>query len=204
MVETVVTKSAFAAMKGRDPSAVSRWIAEGKISAAALKGTGVRARIIVERAERDLAGALDFGQQLAQDRPVLPLADAPGIDANRGEPRDVSADDHLTRRRVELDLERRELENAQARRRAAVDEGRWIAAADARQAWGQELTTVLAEVETFIGGVLARELAARHGLDWKALSVEIRDLWRGHRRDAAERARGALDGAEAADAGDQA
>lgn len=70
-MQTVVTKERYAELKGRTPSAVSNWIAKGIITPAALRGTGVRARIILEQANADLAANLDPAQQAGQERPIV-------------------------------------------------------------------------------------------------------------------------------------
>ena len=43
-MKTIVTKAQYAALKARQPGSVSNWIRDGKISARALVGTGVRAQ----------------------------------------------------------------------------------------------------------------------------------------------------------------
>ena len=69
-VKTIVTKAEYAALKAREPGSVSNWIRGGKISARALVGTGVRARIWVEQAGYDLLLNLDPAQQDAQTHPI--------------------------------------------------------------------------------------------------------------------------------------
>ena len=69
-MKTLVTKAQYAALKGRRASSVSNWIRWGKISKRALVGDGVRARIWVEQADRDLLLTLDPSQQAAQARPI--------------------------------------------------------------------------------------------------------------------------------------
>ncbi len=79
-MEIVVTKAAYARMKGRVPSTISNWIAKGTISAAALRGDGVRARIIVDRADADLAANLDPSQQPGQARPIIDGRDVTSLE----------------------------------------------------------------------------------------------------------------------------
>ncbi|MBX5015940.1 hypothetical protein [Rhizobium lentis] len=59
-----VSKSEFAAMINVSPGRVSQFIAAGQISAAAIVGSGQRAKIDVERAKADLRLALDVSQRL--------------------------------------------------------------------------------------------------------------------------------------------
>lgn len=90
-MKTVVTKGQYARLKNRAPSAVSNWIAEGKISRDALIGEGRNARVWVEKADADLAVSLDPAQQAAQELPIIgaitgtvtPPAEPPAGDAAR-------------------------------------------------------------------------------------------------------------------------
>lgn len=58
------TKGEFAAIIGVSPGRVSQYLTEGKISAAALVGSGRNAKIDVERAKADLRLTLDVAQRL--------------------------------------------------------------------------------------------------------------------------------------------
>lgn len=186
-MKTILTKAEFAARKSRLPSAISNWIASGKISRAALVGEGVRARIWVEQAERDLELGLDPAQDAAQPVPALgspsvaPLQ-SPRAGAGQGDDEDI-------RRRRKADADRAEHDAEAARRKLAIDEGRWVSADEAARTFGRELARLTSDTETFLFTTLAREIAQRHGLDWKALAVEIRDLFHRHRSTASEDAR---------------
>lgn len=63
-MQGTVSKGEFAALIGVTPGRVSQYLAEGKISPAALQGVGRNARIIVEKAKADLRLTLDVGQRL--------------------------------------------------------------------------------------------------------------------------------------------
>jgi len=188
-MKTIITKGEFARRKSRTPSAISNWIAEGKITPAALIGQGNRARIWVEQAEQDLAQSLDVSQQMAQETPVL----AAKPDASDGE--GPTADDHLVRERRARAL-KAEADAGLSQLRQAREAGRWIETHEAQRQWGRELAKIVGELETFLSGPLARELAVRHGLDWKALAVEIRELYRAQRQTVADRATAELEAAE--------
>lgn len=183
-MKTIVTKAEFAARKSRLPSAISNWIASGKISRAALVGEGVRARIWLEQAERDLELGIDPAQDAAQPVPVLnsPPLQSPRVGAGAGDDEDI-------RRRRRADADKAEHDAEAARRKLSIDEGRWVDAAEAARVWGRELAKLTADTETFLFTTLAREIAQRHGLDWKALAVEIRELFHRHRTSASEDAR---------------
>lgn len=59
-----VTKGEFARIIGVSPGRVSQYLTEGKISAAALEGSGRSAKIKVEQARADLRLTLDVSQRL--------------------------------------------------------------------------------------------------------------------------------------------
>jgi hypothetical protein len=205
-VKTVVTKGEFARRKNRGPSAVSNWISSGKISEAALVGKGNAAKIWLERAEADLAASLDPSQQLMQASPILPaaaqalpqMADppapmpslSPGLPpppaAKTGQPSERELD---LARRAKADADRAEHDAEAARRKLLVDEGKYVIAEDAARAWGRELAKLMSEIETFMSSTLSRELAERHGLDWKALTVEMREAFRKFRAGVSDDAR---------------
>lgn len=195
-MKTIVTKQQFAERKNRKPSAISNWIAAGKISRAALVGEGVRARIWVEQAERDLEVNLDPGQQSAQ---LVPVTASPALDP--GYRPTGGADDEDLKRRRKADADRAEHDAEAARRKLAIDEGRYIVAEDAAREWGRTLAKLMSEIETFLSTTLAREIAEKHGLDWKALTVEMREkfrLFRGNISDAARDDREAIEALETA------
>lgn len=63
-MQAAVSKGEFASLIGVSPGRVSQYLAEGKISAAALLGSGRSAKIIVEQAKADLRLTLDVSQRL--------------------------------------------------------------------------------------------------------------------------------------------
>lgn len=170
---TIVSKSEFAALKKRAKSAVSNWIAEGKLTGASLVGSGVRAKIWLERAEAELAGTLAESQQVIQAAP-----------ANAATP----ADGDTLKLRREADTSRAQTEAELSKLKLAREEGRWIEAHRAQQDWGKQLAGLVAETESFIVNRLAREIAEAHGLDWKLLAITSRDKYRQFRRQVAVRA----------------
>lgn len=198
MQRTVESKGDYARRHGRAPSSVSNWIAEGKISPEALIGTGVRARIWVERADADLARSLDPGQQAAQAHPIegaimTPPAPPRASLAATTTPVGEDLADDFVRRRRKADADRAEHEAEMARRKLAVDDGRWIDAAAAQRAWSAELAKLLAGVDTFLGNRLAHAIADRFGLDWKELAVLLRQEFRRHRDGVADEAEAVID-----------
>lgn len=200
-MKTIITKGEFAKLKGRAPSAISNWIADGRITPAALVGSGVRARIWVEQAERDLARNLDPSQQIAQDRPVSMTAPAGGAGAAAPDaspaPLPAPAEDEDLRRRRRADAESAEHQAELLRMKREREAGRWVEAADAQKRFSTELVKFVTEVETWAAQKLARALAEKHGLDWRTVSADVRASWRefrGEKADAAGTARGSRDG----------
>ena len=161
---TIVSKSEFAAMKKRGPSAISNWIAAGRITAAALVGSGARARIWVEQAELDLSRRLDPGQQEAQAHPAIP---ANGTVAPR--PSDETDDmvDEIRQARLEqLRHQNRKLEED-----AAARAGRYVLASDARREMGRSFGTLM-ELWEFWTQELCQALAGRFKIPLRDLQYE--------------------------------
>lgn len=194
-MRTIVSKGEFAARMKRAPSAISNWIADGRITPAAIMGTGVRAQIWVEQAERDLARNLDPGQQLSQERPIgaAPAATAPVTAApaapGAGDllPPETSEDEDLRRRR-KADADRAEREAERAKLRTEREYGRWLDVAEAQKAWGKELSNILTEIEAFVTSTMPRDLADHFNLDPREVATLIITLWRERRARAAKEA----------------
>lgn len=199
-MKTIITKGEFAKLKGRAPSAISNWIADGRITAAALVGSGVRARIWVEQAERDLARNLDPSQQIAQDRPVSMTAPAGGgAPEAPAAPLPAPAEDEDLRRRRRADAESAEHQAELLRMKREREAGRWVEAADAQKRFSAELVKFVTEVETWAAQKLARTLAEKHGLDWRTLSADVRASWREFRGEKADAAGAPHDGRDDGD-----
>lgn len=207
MVRTIITKAEFAMKMQRSRSCVSAWISDGKISPAAIIGDGRTARIWLERAQADLAASLDPSQQLAQSIPiVISTQDSSAPPANELERHAAAApanSSHLSERerdlarRAKADADRAEYDAEAARRRLAIDEGRYILAEDAAAVWGKQLAGFFGEVENFIGTTLPRNTADRHNMDWKTLSAEFRQDWRTFRAQISDEAKASREAIEA-------
>jgi hypothetical protein len=215
-VRTIETKGEYARRKNRKPSAVSNWIADGKISREALVGEGNAARIWVERADEDLIASLNPAQQHASQHPAnarttfLPLTTtlAPAHEALAAKmpaaPGAMSDRELDLARRAKADADRAEYEAEASRRRLLVDDGKYVVAEDAARAWVREMSKLISQIETFLSTTLARQLAEKHGLDWKALTVEMREEFRVFRASVSDDARTRGEAIEAeADAAEQ-
>jgi hypothetical protein len=96
-----LSKSAFAARRGVAVSAVSKWIARGRVSGAALTPDG---RIVVAEAERQLGATLDLSRSLGKVKGGGDLDEMAAIKMERAR-RDLQRDregDELRRGRYTL------------------------------------------------------------------------------------------------------
>ena len=128
---SIMSKSQYGRHRGRSPSAVNQWIANGLIGSEALVGTGRNALIDVEVADRHLAFRLDPGQRLgngAERREAAPApqpaADSLASDSAPNLPDDLdpgSPDYQAQRARlVRAQAEAQEMKNALARNELAT------------------------------------------------------------------------------------
>jgi hypothetical protein len=195
MLRTLETKGEFARRKHRAASCVSGWISAGRISSAAIIGTGQRALIWVERAEADLAAELIPGQQQAQVFPAnerTPVDEAAqasedGCDGSPAMP--ITSDLEIDRaRRAKADANRAEHDAEAARRKLALDAGRYVDAAEA----GAQVAMTTAETVNLISGALpnlAAALSERFQLPQKDVLRLLRDEFRNARARAASKLR---------------
>lgn len=166
----IITKSEFASRRGVSAAAVSQWIKAGRISGAALVGTGRAAMINVAEAERQLSARLDMGQQLAQAS-VRPTASAtPPVDDPQSRYQAARA-------------EAAEIDTARARRRDLAERGLYLVTADARDAWEGELAALVLAVDQWLPD-LALSLAAQGVTvsDKKRVTLALRASWRAFRQ----------------------
>lgn len=111
-MDGAVSKGDFAALIGVSPGRVSQYLAEGKISAAALVGHGRNAKILVDRARADLRLTLDISQRFGNgidtrlddddaplfvDRPSRPTSPP----AYSEEPKALSTDQQIKQAKLE-------------------------------------------------------------------------------------------------------
>lgn len=173
----IITKGEYAKHRGVTPGAVSQWIANRKISGAALVGVGRLARINVEVADRQLAATLDMGQQLARGGHVQPTP-APSAGplfsaANTSHPpvggegdgdgEDIPTDDSVARYN-RARAAQKELELRQAIEKDLAARGTYMLTSDARAAFGRELRVVIQTIEQWLPDVaaaLATEMGRR-------------------------------------------
>ncbi len=170
----VVSKARFAALEGVGKSAVSNWIAEGKLNGDALVGAGRGAMINVAVARQQLGRSLDPSQRLAQ---VTVSGRASGEFA-------ASAEGESARyQRARADMA--EIDARRARQREQADAGLYLLTADARAAWTRELAGLIQAIELWLPRA-AEQLAGATGASHRELTVVLRRAWRDFRQDRAE------------------
>jgi hypothetical protein len=198
LLRTIETKGQFAKRKKRAASSISAWIAEGKITSAALIGTGSRARIWVEQAEADLAAALVPSQQWSQEFPANERssvkASATGLPArSTGEfpqliPSPALSDLEIDRaRRAKADADIAEHNVRMAKQRELLERGRLVNA----KAAAAQMSKLVGQTIAVLEGALpqmAMAMANRFSVPNRDALHELRLCFRNARAAAAAQA----------------
>jgi hypothetical protein len=166
----VLSKTAYARHRGVETSAVSKWIARGKLFGGALTADG---QIAVEEADRQLAATIDPGRG-APGRPSIEV-DGGGPSQKAGDAVPASL------ARVRLRTETLKLEELE--RKAALEQAELMRTDEAARVWGAELDDLLAAVELFV-----LKLPVELGLGQEGVVIAQRE-WREFRRRRADQAR---------------
>ncbi|TWB15607.1 hypothetical protein [Nitrospirillum bahiense] len=193
----VVEKGAFAAMIGRDPSAISYYISKRKLTAPALVGVGRNSRVNVRLAVQQLGMSLDLGQQLAQQSSLLltPEVPAPPIvsETHRAAedftpvggagypPSEQSLLLRARREQAELDVER-------SKTKARQDDGTLVVKADVDRYMAKRLGAIVSRLEGSLPQ-LASQLASHLQGSSREITVLLRDWLRDQRKAIADEAR---------------
>lgn len=174
-----VTKGDFARIRGVSPGRVSQWIAEGKLHGEALIGEGRSAQINLDKAQEQLGGTLDFDQHQAQAlaKPAAPTASLTPEQQRIHAVKAETAEIELRR------LKREELEQ----------QGILVNAMQARQAWGRELSELVAAIEQWLPDAAA-QLEKQLQVDHKQGTTILRHAFRDFRAKRADLARNAAFG----------
>lgn len=192
--EEPISKLEFARLIGRDPSAISHWIRDVRLTAPALVGTGRHARIDAAAALAQLGITLSLSHQVGaairqQGRDILGSAQPateppppPSAPADAAPPQNDQA--RLLRARAE----REELAAAQAAAEAQARNGTWVIRADADREHARRLSEILATIERWLPE-LAQDLVADPPSDVRATSIMLRTRFRALRATMAREAR---------------
>jgi hypothetical protein len=176
--DEIVSKGEFAARIDRTAARVSQLIAERKLTAPALTPDG---RVNVRLGRLQLASLLDPSQQMAQTKPILPVASGESTADNAG--------------LVKAKRESAELDNEQKRRRLNLEKGTYTLTADANRALATEMSNVFVQFDAWIAEA-GQALALEHGLDQRAVVIGLRKSFAGFRAKQAQirrTAAGAMD-----------
>lgn len=148
-----MTKGEFARFINVTPGRVSQYIASGQIGPDALDGTGRSARIIVDKARRQLTGRLDVAQRVGLNglgnRVSAPADAHPEQEPSNYRP--PSQSDAIADQIAKEKLEQAKMQTARAKREEALAEGRYILADYARA----EITRAVAMAYRVMEGGLA-------------------------------------------------
>lgn len=148
-----MTKGEFARLINVTPGRVSQYIASGQIGPDALDGTGRNARIIVDKARRQLTGRLDVAQRVGLNglgnRVTAPAAMEPEPEPSNYRP--PSQSDAIADQIAKEKLEQAKMQTARAKREEALAEGRYIRADEAKA----EITRAVAMAYRVMEGGLA-------------------------------------------------
>ncbi|ATN32894.1 hypothetical protein ACO34A_03645 [Rhizobium sp. ACO-34A] len=123
-MEASVTKGEFAALIGVSPGRVSQYLTEGKITQAALVGSGRNAKIRVEQAKEDLRLTLDVSQRLGNGIDTQIDAGSQSV-IDAGNAAGAGAPPPLQQSGIDYEIKQQKLEAARrANRNAAISEAR--------------------------------------------------------------------------------
>ncbi|MCJ7996678.1 hypothetical protein J5N58_06895 [Rhizobium cremeum] len=188
-MEASVTKGEFAALIGVSPGRVSQYLTEGKISQAALVGSGRNAKIRVEQAKADLRLTLDVSQRLGNG--IDTQIDAGGqpviVDGNAA---GTVVPPPLQQSGIDYEIKQQKLEAARrANRNAAINEARERGQLMDTDAGRAEMTRVAsALMDVFDGGLsdMATAIAAEFQLPQRDVKHILRKEFRKLRETAAK------------------
>ena len=194
-MQTAVSKGEFAQIIGVSAGRISQYLTEGKITAAALVGTGRNAKINIERARADLRLTLDVSQRLGNGIATR-LDPDPSASAPIGAPGTGSAGNTIDPelpRGTDHEIKIQKLEQLRrANRNAAVaearDSGLLMDTAAARAEMGRLASAML---DVFEGGIndMAMAVAAKFQLPQRDIKHLLRSAFRQVRETAAKQAR---------------
>ncbi|MBI3446177.1 MAG: hypothetical protein HY055_12660 [Magnetospirillum sp.] len=196
METEIVDKGRFAQLIGRSPGRVSQLIAAGALDAALVDATGKvvprsdrKAKVHVVTARRLLGLILHPGQQMAQERPILPQA-APPPNPPSGPTLSlpVSEAEETALRYQRAKAEKAEQDAAKGRAEARTREGHWVVASEASAAFARRLKEFIGRVDGALP-TLAEHLAQELSVDAREATVLLRAWWRTMRKGEADDAR---------------
>lgn len=163
--DQTMSKGEFAKLINVSAGRISQYIASGQIGPDALQGEGRSARIVVERAKRQLSGRLDVSQRVGINglgtrisvspipRAAVEQTDAPLLQNAEKRPPEVfqTPSDLVADQIAREKLEQAKMQTARAKREEALASGRFMLADEARS----EITRAVAMSYRVMEGGLA-------------------------------------------------
>lgn len=198
-MQGAVSKGEFAALIGVSPGRISQYLAEGKISPAALQGVGRSAKIIVEQAKADLRLTLDVSQRLGNG--IETRLDAAAAAITAGEIASATGSAYqaqsppppIALTGIDHEIKQQKLEQIRrANRNAAINDARERGQLIETEASRAEMTRVAAALmDVFDGGLndMASAIAAAFQLPQRDVKHLMRREFRKLREKAAEQMR---------------
>ena len=197
--DQTMSKGEFAKLINVSAGRISQYIASGQIGPDALLGEGRSARIVVDRAKRQLNGRLDVAQRVGMNglttrisitpnpQPTAGAPDAPllhAADKRAPEPFQTQSDlvaDQIAREK----LDQAKIQTARAKREEALASGRFILADEARS----EITRAVSMAYRVMEGGLAdmaTHLAGQFELPQRDILHHLQQAFRNVRERAAQ------------------
>jgi hypothetical protein len=170
----LISKSEFARRCNVSPQRVSQWIAEGKLSGAALVGEGRTSKINEAVAIEQLAGRLDTNQRQGN-----------GIATNLAHVADEADDDDSTNAALEKRLLKAKVRGAEMLGQKRAEEeflrrGILSETSAVQATWSRGFGEMLGAFEGAFPG-FASEIAARPGASVKEIVIILRTAWSAER-----------------------
>lgn len=174
-----MSKQDFAALLGRDKSALSHWIRTGKLHGPALVGEGRFARINVAIAREQLGASLSLGHQIgyAQREPARTIIDPTPAEPAAAILADFPSTPTDQARLLKARADREELLTEQARIEAEARNGTYLLTEDANREHGRRLAETVSAVERWLPD-LAQKITASAAFDERAMTILMRAEFR--------------------------
>jgi len=182
--DILLTKGEFAKEINVSAPRVSQYINDGKIYGKAIVGEGRRAQINLEVARDQLKNTLDLSQSMGNGLKNQVNAASVDLSNYKSDLSGVSTRNSQERRAKAL-ADQEEIKLKRMKEQDALDSGKYMLAAEARNLVPQAIHTVFLTVDEFIRSA-ATDLASDHSLDRKAIEVTLREKWRETRTTASE------------------
>lgn len=193
--DQTMSKGEFAKLINVSAGRISQYIASGQIGPDALQGEGRSARIVVDRAKRQLNGRLDVAQRVGMNGLTTRIAISPNAQpsdvpllqqTDKRPPETFQSQSDLVADQIAREkLDQAKIQTARAKREEALASGRFILADEARS----EITRAVAMAYRVMEGGLAdmaTHLAGQFELPQRDILHHLQQAYRKVRERAAQ------------------